>query len=148
MTTRQRRMVFVGLVLLGAAGAVTFGLRAFEENMMYFMSPSEILADAKSTDKNLRLGGMVKAGSVQRTAGSLQVMFTVTDFKKDVPVTYDKVLPDLFREGQGVIARGRFTDGVFRAEEVLAKHDEKYMPPEVAEKLAQEHGGQLPTAKP
>lgn len=145
MTTRQRRMLLVGLILFGAAGAVTFALRAFDENMMYFISPSELLAASGSDDKNFRLGGMVKQGSVQRAAGSLQVTFTVTDFKQEVPVTYDRVLPDLFREGQGVIARGRYTDGVFRAEEVLAKHDEKYMPPEVAEKLAKEHGGTMPT---
>ena len=148
MTSRQRRMMFVGLILLGAAGAVTFALQAFQENMMYFISPSELLADANPTNKNFRLGGMVKEGSLQRANGSMQVAFTVTDFKQEVKVTYDKILPDLFRDGQGVIVRGKYADGVFRAEEVLAKHDEKYMPPEVAEKLAQEHGGKLPVAKP
>ncbi len=141
-------MVFVGLIVLCAAGAVTFGLRAFQENMMYFISPSELLADADAGGKTFRLGGMVKQGSIERASGDLRVKFTVTDFKQDVDVTYDKVLPDLFREGQGVIARGKFSDGIFQAEEVLAKHDEKYMPPEVAEKLAKEHGGKLPVSQP
>lgn len=144
MTTRQRRMVFVGLIVLVAAGAVALALRAFQENMMYFITPSDLLADANTAGKTFRLGGMVKAGSVARRDGSLAVSFTVTDNKHELPVTYTGVLPDLFREGQGVIARGKFVDGVFHAEEVLAKHDENYMPPEVAERLKQEHGGRLP----
>lgn len=140
-------MVFVGLIVLAAAGAVTFALRAFQENMMYFITPSDLLADANTAGKTFRLGGMVKQGSVQRDAGSMEVRFTVTDNQHELPVSYTGVLPDLFREGQGVIARGKFASGKFQAEEVLAKHDEKYMPPEVAERLAKEHGGQLPQAK-
>jgi cytochrome c-type biogenesis protein CcmE len=143
---RQRRMVFVGLILLGAAGTVAFALQAFEENMMYFISPSELLAESNSHGKSFRLGGKVKQGSVQRADGNLRVNFTVTDFRQDIPVTYDKILPDLFRERQVAIVRGRFSGGVFRAEEVLASHDERYMPPEVAAKLAKEHGGLMPSA--
>ena len=144
MTVRQRRMVFVGLIVLVAGGAVALALRAFQENMMYFITPSDLLADANTAGKTFRLGGLVKSGSVARRDGSLDVQFTVTDMKHELPVTYTGVLPDLFREGQGVIARGKFVGGEFKAEEVLAKHDENYMPPEVAERLKQEHGGKLP----
>jgi cytochrome c-type biogenesis protein CcmE len=114
-------MVFVGLIVLGVAGAVTLGLRAFNENIVYYVTPSEVLADTKSAGKSFRLGGMVKQGSVQRAEGSMQVRFVATDFEHDMPVTYTGVLPDLFREGQGVIARGKIVDGTFVAEEVLAK---------------------------
>jgi cytochrome c-type biogenesis protein CcmE len=141
-------MVFVGLIVVGVAAAVTLALRAFKENMLYYVTPSEIAADATKADKALRLGGMVKKGSVQRADGSLEVRFVVTDFDHDLPVSYTGVLPDLFREGQGVIARGKIVDGTLRADEVLAKHDENYMPPEMAEKLKKEHGGNLPVAKP
>jgi cytochrome c-type biogenesis protein CcmE len=140
-------MAFVGLILLGAGGTVSFALRAFEENMMYFISPTELLAETDPAGKSFRLGGKVKQGSVRRAGGDLRVSFTVTDFRQDVPVTYDKILPDLFKEGQVAIVRGKFSGGVFRAEEVLASHDERYMPPEVAAKLAKEHGGVLPAAK-
>ena len=148
MTPRHRRMMFVGLIVIGVAGAVTFGLRAFQQNLLYYVTPTEALADSKVTEKALRLGGMVKQGSVQRAEGSMEVKFVVTDFEHELPVVYTGVLPDLFREGQGVIVRGKIVDGTFGAEEVLAKHDEKYMPPEIAEKLKKEHGGNLPVAKP
>jgi cytochrome c-type biogenesis protein CcmE len=141
-------MVFVGLIVVGVAGAVTFGLRAFNENLLYYVTPTEVLADTKAAGKSFRLGGMVKAGSVQRAEGSMQVRFVATDFEHDMPVTYTGVLPDLFREGQGVIARGKIVDGTFVADEVLAKHDEKYMPPEIAEKVKKEHDGKMPVAKP
>ena len=148
MTARQRRMVFVGLIVVGMAGAATFGLRAFNANMLYYVTPTEMLADANTAGKSFRLGGMVKEGSIQRAEGSMEVRFVATDFEHDMPVTYTGVLPDLFREGQGVIARGKVVEGTFVADEVLAKHDEKYMPPDIAEKLKKEHGGQLPVAKP
>jgi cytochrome c-type biogenesis protein CcmE len=147
MTPRQNRMVFVGLIVVAVAGAALLMTRAFKENMMYFITPSDLLADSNTANKSFRLGGMVKQGSVQRVAGSLDVRFVVTDMKHELPVTYTGVLPDLFREGQGVIARGKFTAGEFKAEEVLAKHDENYMPPEVANKLKETHGGELPGAK-
>ena len=145
MTPRQRRMGFVALIVVAVAGAATFGFRAFQMNKMYFITPSDLLADADTTGKAYRLGGMVKQGTVQRAPGSLDVRFVVTDLKRELPVTYNGVLPDLFREGQGVIARGKFVDGTLVADEVLAKHDENYMPPDVAEKLKQNHGGKLPT---
>jgi cytochrome c-type biogenesis protein CcmE len=141
-------MVFVALIVLGVGGAVAFGLQAFQENMMYFVTPSDMLSSPGTDNKTFRLGGMVKQGSVHRADGSLDVTFTVTDTKHELPVTYTGVLPDLFREGQGVIARGKFVGGRFQAEEVLAKHDEKYMPPEVAKRIAQEHGGTMPTPQP
>lgn len=148
MTARQRRMLLVGLIVLGVGGAVALGLRAFQANLLYFVTPSELLSDANAAGKSFRLGGMVKQGSVHRAEGSMEVHFVVTDFKQELPVAYTGVLPDLFREGQGVIARGKVANGAFVAEEVLAKHDEKYMPPSVAEKLKQEHNGSLPLSKP
>lgn len=148
MTTRQRRMLFVGMIVIAVAGATAFTLSAFKENMMFFITPSDMLVEQNTVGKSFRLGGMVKEGSVQRANGSLDVRFIVTDFKHELPVTYTGVLPDLFREGQGVIARGKFLQGEFHAEEVLAKHDEKYMPPEVAEKLKENHGGKLPGTTP
>jgi len=148
MTLRQRRMVFVALIVLAAAGAVTLALRAFQANLLYFITPSDLLVEHSTAGKSYRLGGMVKQGSVQRAEGSMSMHFVVTDLKHELPVTYTGVVPDLFREGQGVIARGKFVDGTFVAEEVLAKHDEKYMPPEVAEKLKESHGGKMPYNTP
>jgi len=145
MTTRQRRMVFVALIVLAAGGAVALALQAFQENLLYFITPSDLLVEKSTAGKSYRLGGMVKQGSVQRAEGSMSMQFVVTDLEHELPVTYTGVVPDLFREGQGVIARGKIVDGTFVAEEVLAKHDEKYMPPEVAEKLKATHGGTLPT---
>jgi cytochrome c-type biogenesis protein CcmE len=148
MTARQQRMVFVGLIVLGVGAAVTFALVAFKENIAYYVKPSELLADPKAAEKSFRMGGMVKQGSVERTSGSLTVRFIATDFEREIPVTYTGVLPDLFREGQGVVVRGKMVDGVFQAEEVNAKHDEKYMPPGVADKMKAQNGGQMPMAKP
>jgi cytochrome c-type biogenesis protein CcmE len=148
MIARQRRMLFVGLIVLGVAGAAALGLKAFRQNMLYYVTPSEVIADPNTAGKSFRLGGMVKQGSVQRAEGSMEVRFVATDFEHDMPVSYTGVLPDLFREGQGVIARGKIVDGTFVAEEVLAKHDEKYMPPEMAEKVKKEHDGKFPVAKP
>jgi cytochrome c-type biogenesis protein CcmE len=145
MTPRQRRMLFVALIVTGVAGAATFGFKAFQMNKMYFITPSDLLADTNTAGKTYRLGGMVKQGSVQRASGSLDVTFVVTDLKEDLVVKYTGVLPDLFREGQGVIAHGKIVDGVLLADEVNAKHDENYMPPDVAEKLKKNHGGQLPS---
>jgi cytochrome c-type biogenesis protein CcmE len=102
---------------------------------MFFFDPSQIVAGEAPADKRFRLGGMVANGSVQKTTGTLDVHFLVTDFKHTVPVSYSGILPDLFREGQGVVAHGRMNGGTFVADEILAKHDEKYMPPEVAKSL-------------
>lgn len=134
-------MITVGLVLAGVAIAVAFALRAFDENLLYFYSPSQIAAGEAPRSKKFRLGGLVTAGSLRREPGSMEVRFEVTDMKQSLTVHYNGVLPDLFRDGQGVIAHGvLMPDGTFRADEVLAKHDENYMPPEVAESLeAQGH---------
>ena len=136
MTPRRQRMILIGLVVAGVAVSAAFALQAFRENVLFFFSPSEVVAGEAPIQRGFRLGGMVLDGSVQREPGSLRVDFVVTDFANSIPVHYTGVLPDLFGEGQGVVARGRIMeDGSFMAEEVLAKHDENYMPPEVAEAL-------------
>ncbi len=147
MTPRRQRLLVVGLILAGVAIAVGLALRAFDENLLYFYSPSQVAAGEAPAERKFRLGGLVSQDSVQRDPGSLEVRFQVTDMQKTLNVAYTGVLPDLFREGQGVIAYGvLMPDGTFRAEEVLAKHDENYMPPEVAESLqAQGHPGTVST---
>jgi len=140
MTPRRRRMSLVAVVLLVVGGAVGFALKAFQDNLQYFYSPSEVSAGKAPAGRLFRVGGMVTEGSFKRPPGSLEARFVLTDFANNVTVSYTGVLPDLFREGQGVIARGKLTgDGVFVAEEVLAKHDENYMPPDVAELLKKQH---------
>jgi cytochrome c-type biogenesis protein CcmE len=138
MTPRQRRMAMVAIIVAGVGIAGTLALRAFRENVMFYFDPSKVAAGQVKPGQRFRLGGMVVNGSVKRTPGSLDVSFKVTDFAHTVPVRYSNVLPDLFREGAGVVALGRIDQhGVFVADEVLAKHDEKYMPPEVARSLKQ-----------
>ena len=133
---RKRRLVLVVGILAGVSIAGALALTAFKKNVMFFYDPSQVAAGQVPVGERFRLGGMVEKGSVHRTPGSLEVNFVVTDFQHQLPVKYDKVLPDLFREGQGVVAHGRIDKtGVFIADEVLAKHDEKYMPPEVARSL-------------
>ncbi len=130
-------MLIVGLVLAGVAVAVALSLRAFQENLLYFYTPTQVLAGESPDGKRFRLGGLVEKGSVRREPGALEVRFYVVDNQERMTVTYTGVLPDLFRDGQGVIAMGYLEpDGIFRADEVLAKHDENYMPPEVADALA------------
>jgi len=142
MTPRQRRMTLVLGIVAGVGIAGALALNAFRDNVMFFFDPSQVVAGQVTQGERFRLGGMVTAGSVQRAPGSLEVRFTVTDFKHDVPVSYTGVLPDLFREGQGVVAHGKLVaDGTFVADEVLAKHDEKYMPPEVARSLKDKQAG-------
>ena len=136
MTRKQKRLttVIAGLLLLGAAAALV--LTALKENLVYFKSPTEILAEPPTNSRSIRLGGLVEEGSLERQADGVTVLFAITDLANSVPVTYKGILPDLFREGQGVITQGKLgPDGVFLANEVLAKHDENYMPPEVAEAL-------------
>ena len=138
MKPRQQRMLAVGLAAAGLAIAATLTLKAFQENMMFFVSVSDVVAGEYPSNRNFRVGGLVVDGSVQREPGSLSVSFDVTDLRCVVPVVYTGVLPDLFREGQGVVAHGRMDErDVFVADEVLAKHDENYMAPEVAESLVQ-----------
>ena len=137
---RKKRLYLIVLMVMGIGIAVGFALSAFNQNLMYFYSPSEVLAGDAPKDHMFRVGGLVSDGSVQRLANDLTVSFDVTDQLKSVTVEYTGILPDLFREGQGIIAHGKLRDdGVFVADEVLAKHDENYMPPEVAASLKQAH---------
>ncbi|NIN37137.1 MAG: cytochrome c maturation protein CcmE [Gammaproteobacteria bacterium] len=134
----KRKKIMVGVVALviGISLAVTLALKAFQENLMYFFSPSEVIAGAAPETRNFRIGGLVVEDSVVRDRDSLLVEFVLTDTVNQVKVSYDGILPDLFREGQGIVANGRLnSQGVFVASEVLAKHDENYMPPEVAEAM-------------
>lgn len=127
--------VVLGIVA-GVSLAVGFAVQAFRDNMMLFFDPTEVVSGKAPDNRAFRIGGMVTQGSVVRESGSLEVRFMVTDFQNSVPVSYTGVLPDLFRECQGVVAHGKLkAGGVFVADEVLAKHDENYMPPEVADSL-------------
>jgi cytochrome c-type biogenesis protein CcmE len=143
MKPRQQRMLAVGLAAAGLLLATALTLQAFKENMMFYIEISEVASGNAPADRNFRVGGLVVDGSVKRQPGELQVEFTLTDLENQLPVYYDGILPDLFREGQGIIAHGHLDDrGRFIADEVLAKHDENYMPPEVAESLAEHAAAQ------
>ncbi|MGN8087520.1 cytochrome c maturation protein CcmE [Ralstonia sp. 22086] len=136
MTRRQRRLgiLLAALVCAGAATALT--LNAFRSNLVFFFSPSQIAAKEAPVAQVFRLGGLVERGSIQRERDGMTIRFIVTDTARGVPVVYHGLLPDLFREGKGVVARGRLgEDGIFVANEVFAKHDENYMPPEAADAL-------------
>ncbi len=136
MKPRHRRAWIAGAVLLGGATAVVLVVNAFRSNLVFFHSPSDVLAQQAPKDRSFRLGGLVEAGSVVRQSDGVTVRFVVTDTAQRIAGEYRGILPDLFKEGKGVVARGRLQDsGLFRAEEVLAKHDENYMPPEAADAL-------------
>ena len=136
MTPRHSRMATITVLVVGMGLATALILRAFNENLMYFYSPSEIAAGKAPSARDFRIGGMVVVGSVERNPESLEMSFTLTDYAHQTRVSYAGILPDLFREGQGIVAHGRLTpEGSFIAHEVLAKHDENYMPPEVAASL-------------
>jgi cytochrome c-type biogenesis protein CcmE len=136
MNKRSKRKLIVIMVLLGVSIAAALGLTAFEENLLYFYSPAQIQAGEAPDNRKFRVGGLVVTGSVERASKSLLVKFDLTDNVSTMTVEYSGILPDLFREGQGIIAMGAFNDsGIFKADEVLAKHDENYMPPEVAAAL-------------
>jgi cytochrome c-type biogenesis protein CcmE len=128
-------MVTVVAILAGVGIATTFALKAFNQNLLYYYSPTQVHAGEAPESRSIRVGGLVENGSLKRQPGSMEVNFILTDYQQTVPVSYTGVLPDLFREGQGVIARGKMDGNRFVAEEVLAKHDENYMPPEVADSL-------------
>lgn len=133
MTPRYRRLTAVVLVLIGVALAAGLALKAFNKNLLYYYTPTQVAAGAAQPGQPFRMGGLVTNGSVQRTPGSMTVRFTLTDMQHSVPIVYTGILPDLFQEGQGIVVHGALAaDGQFTADEVLAKHDEKYMPPEVA----------------
>ena len=135
MTPRQKRMVTVVAIVAGVGIATAFALKAFNQNLLYYYSPTQVHAGEAPETRSIRVGGLVENGSLKRQPGSLEVTFILTDYQETVPVSYTGVLPDLFREGQGVIARGKMDGDRFVAEEVLAKHDENYMPPEVKASL-------------
>ena len=143
--TRRALAIVAGLATLGVAALLV--LNAFQSNLVFFFSPSQIVAKEAPIERNFRIGGLVEEGSLKRDGQSLTVNFVVTDMAQRVPVSYTGMLPDLFKEGKGVVAQGKLgTDGVFRAEQVLAKHDENYMPPEAAEALEKARHGQMPSA--
>ena len=134
MTRKRRRLYFVFLGLLGLAAGVALVLTAFNDNIVFFFSPTEVATKHPKPDQRLRVGGLVVDGSVQKNGPT--VLFSVTDMTNVLPIVYTGLLPDLFREGQGIVAEGHMgANGIFTANEVLAKHDEKYMPKEVADAL-------------
>jgi cytochrome c-type biogenesis protein CcmE len=143
MKPRHKRLLLVTAGIGALAIAAALVLNAFRSNLVFFFSPSQIVAGEAPKDRAFRVGGMVETGSVKRQADGVTVQFVVTDTAKSVPVVYTGILPDLFREGKGVVAEGRLgADGVFRADQVLAKHDENYMPPEAAHAVEQAHKAQ------
>jgi cytochrome c-type biogenesis protein CcmE len=133
---RKRRILLAGLLLAAAAVAATFIVLALQANLSYLHTPTEVRSGKAPSSARFRLGGVVCEGSVRRTDGSLDVRFAVTDRVRQVPVRYSGILPDMFREGTSIIATGQMRDGQFEASEVLAKHDEAYMPKEVADAMA------------
>ena len=133
---RKKRLFFIVFLIAGVTLAAGFAMYAFNQNLMFYFSPTDVKQGKAPVDKLFRMGGMVVDGTFKKEPKSLKVHFDITDYEKTVSVEYEGILPDLFREGQGIISRGKLNvDGVFVAEEVLAKHDENYMPPEVAESL-------------
>ncbi|MCP4408390.1 MAG: cytochrome c maturation protein CcmE [Gammaproteobacteria bacterium] len=146
--TRKKRLYLVLLMVLGIGIATVLAMNAFEENLMFFYPPAEVVAGKAPKDHPFRMGGLVTQGSVKRLENGLTVRFEITDNQDTVTVEYTGILPDLFREGQGIVAMGRLRDDrVFVADEVLAKHDENYMPPEVADTLKTVHQESADTNK-
>lgn len=148
MKTRHKRLALLlaALLLLGAATAMV--LSAFRQNLVFFFTPSQVAAGEASGARSFRIGGMVEKGSIKRQEDGLTIQFIVTDNAHSLPVVYRGILPDLFREGKGVVAQGKLgSDGLFLAHEVLAKHDENYMPPEAAHALEQGRRNGNPTGR-
>ena len=136
MKSRNKRLGFIVIGLAALGVAATFVLNAFNSNLVFFFSPSQVMAKEAPVGRNFRIGGMVEKGSLKRQADGLTVNFVVTDTAKTIPVVYTGILPDLFKEGKGVVAEGKLSDdGLFHADSILAKHDENYMPPEAAAAL-------------
>jgi cytochrome c-type biogenesis protein CcmE len=136
MKPRHKRLALIGVGLAGLGVAAALVLNAFQNNLVFFFSPTQVAAREAPLQKSFRVGGLVQEGSVKREDDGLTVHFVVTDLANTIPVVYQGILPDLFKEGKGVVAQGRLgADGIFRAEQVLAKHDENYMPPEAADAL-------------
>lgn len=142
MTPRRKRLLLVGGILAGVALATAVATIALKDNLSYYYNPTQVSEGQVPGGRSFRVGGLVTKGSLRRVPGHEEVRFVVTDLNREVTVAYTGVLPDLFREGQGIIAHGRLDgSGVFVADEVLAKHDEKYMPPEVAQSLKKSADG-------
>jgi cytochrome c-type biogenesis protein CcmE len=139
MKARNQRLLAVGLVIAGVGLGATFLLKAMNQNILYYYSPTQMEAGEAPQDRRFRVGGLVVDDSIVRKEGTMEVSFTLTDEAHVVPVVYTGILPDLFREGQGIIAHGRMDGSQFVADEILAKHDENYMPPEVAASLEETH---------
>ena len=139
MKPRHKRLAIAGGVVIAVGAIAALVLNAFQSNLVFFYSPTQIAAKEAPANRTFRIGGLVQEGSVKRDG--VKVNFIVTDTGSTVPVVYEGILPDLFKEGKGVVAQGQLKDGVFVAREVLAKHDENYMPPEAAEAL--KHGQQV-----
>jgi cytochrome c-type biogenesis protein CcmE len=135
MIARRKRMLLVTGIIAGVSLAAWLATKAFLGNVVYSFNPTEIAAGKAPENKRFRLAGMVEKGSVEKVPGTMDVKFLMTDFKHTLRVTYNGILPDLFRDGQGVVAHGRLQGNTFVADEILAKHDEKYMPPEVERAL-------------
>jgi cytochrome c-type biogenesis protein CcmE len=134
MKPRHKRLVLIAVGLLALGGAAGLILNAFQSNLVFFFSPSQVAAREAPQGRSFRIGGLVQAGSLQRQADGVSVRFVVTDTAHDITVVYAGILPDLFKEGKGVVAQGQLgSDGVFHASEVLAKHDANYMPPQAAD---------------
>lgn len=141
MTRRQKRVGLLAVLAIGLSAATALTLKAFESNLLYFYDPSQVAAGEAPVGARFRVGGLVEKGSVQRSGDSLQVRFAVADCTHRLAVEHVGILPDLFREGQGIVVHGQLDErGVFQADEVLAKHDENYMPPEVAASLNKSPG--------
>ena len=140
MNAKSKKFALIGAAVVVVGAGIFMGLQAFNENLVFFFSPSQVAAKEAPTGRTFRLGGVVEPGSVVRQADGVTVEFRVTDTAQTVPVRYTGILPDLFSEGQGVVAQGKLDEaGVFTASEVLAKHDENYMPPEAAQALEDAH---------
>ena len=148
MNPKRRKQLFIVIfIVLGMVAATALALKAFNENLLYFYSPSQVVAGDAPTTRAFRIGGLVVDNSVQRNPENLVVSFVLTDTLHEIKVSYEGILPDLFREGQGIVANGKLkSDGSFEAFEVLAKHDENYMPPEVADAL-DAAGADIPVSK-
>ncbi|HET7588300.1 MAG TPA: cytochrome c maturation protein CcmE [Gammaproteobacteria bacterium] len=140
MTPRRKRMMFVLAIVVGVGAATALGLQAFRGNLLYYFTPTQIAAGKAPIGQRFRMGGLVVPGSIHRQPGSMTVRFTLTDNTDSVPVMYTGILPDLFREGQGIVVHGKLLDDHhFVADQVLAKHSADYMPPAVAESLKKHH---------
>ena len=139
MKSRHRKLALMGVGVLAVGAIVALVLNAFQSNLVFFYSPTQVANQEAPAQRTFRLGGLVQEGSVQRDG--VRVNFVVTDTAKTIPVRYEGILPDLFKEGKGVVAQGQLQDGIFVAREVLAKHDENYMPPEAAEALQKAQSG-------